>query len=391
LTLRLDGQILTNIVEDLDALPANERHPPGTKTAAGGGQSTNTIAVLTNGPFRFEVTVEPSSPQTETGNTNWLVVRVNEQPLMMIARNAPNKSMFGQADIQGSPVDGAGGGSPVDETPLTAAAPNIEGMEGRIANGDEAVFRFNVVRGIVTTTAFLVPDDGAKQLFGGHFANQFYVAQVTLCNPNQQPILVYGNTLRLIVRMTAANPTQLGDDGYPTRVDWWATYQPMDYKAVLLMLQRSTARDWRSWLAKGLDLGTKVAGFGTLYTTSLDAAKGIAFFSGTVEPAIKDLLLEDLKKNEDNFQKVGLNEFEEIQPGASLTKYLFLPKGPIFGDYSYDHAGASQMALSAKDADSTFGKKILRPTFIYNIRREEAYVEGKRILSSDPLSSVGTK
>ncbi len=284
------------------------------------------------------------------------------------------------------------GGAPMDFGPTARMGDaDAPATERRIENGDEAVFRINVMRGIVRTTAYLVPDDGVKDLFGSHFADQFYVAQVTLSNPNQQPILVYGNTLRLVVRMTAAHPFELGEDGLPARRNWWATYQPMDYKAVLLMLERSDSWHWRSQVVKYMDAATKAAGFATLYTTSLDLAKGIAFFAGTIQPAARDFLLEDLKKNQENFQKVGLNPTEEIQPGASLTKYVFLPKGPIYGDYAYDPAEASSLPTDAKNADAKFSSNALRPTFIYNIRREEAYVEGKRILASDPLSSVGGK
>jgi len=379
LTLRLDGTDLTNLNTTIPTSP--------NKLAAPESSITNAIAALTNGNLRINVSLEKY--QTVSGTvTNRIVVRVNDETRLIATLQDGERSLKIGTDLV-EPVDGGGGGAPVDGgAPAVTSAPDIEGMEARIIAGDEAVFRFNVVHGLVATTAFLVPYDGVVNLFGAHFANQFYVAQVTLSNPNRQPILVYGNTLRLIVRMTAADPTQLGDDGYPMRLNWWATYQPMDYNAVLLMLQRSNSENWKSRAAQFLDYATKAAGFATIFTTSIDVAKGIAFFSGIVEPATRDLLLEDLKKNEDNFQKVGLNQFEEIQAGASLTKFLFLPKGPIYGDYSYDHALASQMDLMAPAADANFSKRVLRPTFIFNIRREEAYVEGKRILASDPLSSV---
>jgi hypothetical protein len=43
--------------------------------------------------------------------------------------------------------------------------------------------------------------------------------------------------------------------------------------------------------------------------------------------------------------------------------------------------------LSELVLDSSFGKLALEPAYIYDIRREEVYVDGKRILASNPLST----
>jgi hypothetical protein len=109
----------------------------------------------------------------------------------------------------------------------------------------------------------------------------------------------------------------------------------------------------------------------------------------------------DLKRFESNFREKGLNNIEEIPAGGTLTRYVFLPKGPIYGDYAYDPATANDLPLSTEEGRSIlpstspgshkFGRLALQPTYIFNIRREEVYVEGKRILSSDPLSSTGAQ
>lgn len=268
-----------------------------------------------------------------------------------------------------------------------------------IENGDLAVFRLNVLRGVVSTTAFLLADDGASQLFGHNFADQFFVAQVTLRNPNDNPILVYGNTMRLVVRMDAENSGQLGEDGQLKRKTWWATYEPIDYDAVRRMLDSRQENSWQKWLSKTIDIAAMAGGAWVAFDSSRDVAKGVAMFAGILAPKLKDLLEEDLKRNAANFRDKGLNNIEEIPEQKTITRYVFLPKGPIYGSYAHDIAAANELPTSSrenrwapfsKDARS-FGNRALQPVYIHDIRREEVYVEGKRILKSDPLSATGSR
>jgi hypothetical protein len=107
----------------------------------------------------------------------------------------------------------------------------------------------------------------------------------------------------------------------------------------------------------------------------------------------------DLKRNAQNFRDKGLNSIEEIPANGVLTRCVFLPKGPIYGTYAYDQDEANGLPSSSvrrrwvpftHDARA-FGKVALVPAYIHDIRREEVYVEGKRILTSDPLSSGGAQ
>ena len=79
---------------------------------------------------------------------------------------------------------------------------------------------------------------------------------------------------------------------------------------------------------------------------------------------------------------------------------MFLPKGPVYGTYNFDPARANDLPFAASegrwnpfkaDDSADFGKKALLPAYIHDIRREEVYVEGKRILTSDPLNSTGLR
>lgn len=283
-------------------------------------------------------------------------------------------------------------------TPAGAFLTDPEGTFAKIEQGDIAIFRFNVLRGVVSTTAFLLPEDGATKLFGRRFNDLFYVAQVTLRNPNDKPILVYGNTMRFVVRMTGGSPTELGEDGRPKRLNWWATFEPMDYDNVRRILEESNEKTWQKWLSKGIDFASMAGGIGSAFTTSLDFARGVGLFSGTFAPATKRLLEEDLLRFERNFREKGLNDIEEISAGGILTRYVFLPKGPIYGDFEYDPVAANALDgetesgfLRDEKSSRNFARKALRPSYIYSLRREEVYVEGKRILQSDPLSSTGIK
>jgi hypothetical protein len=272
------------------------------------------------------------------------------------------------------------------------------GTFGMIQHGDLAVFRFNVLRGVVSTTAFLLADDNAAGLFGQAFADQFYVAQTTFRNPNDKPILIYGNTMRLVVRMDtpAASSDALSEDGQWLRKFWWATYEPLDYDSIRRMLETMQDHSWQHRAAQALDLTSMGLGvWGAAANPGTQTLRVIAAFGG-VKPGLKDLLEADLNRYALNFREKGLNSIEEIPAQGTLTRCVFLPKGPIYGDY-VDIAEAGGLPLFSEEdhrnpfgPDSrSFGKRALLPAYIHNVRREEVYVEGKRILVSDPLTPTG--
>ena len=267
---------------------------------------------------------------------------------------------------------------------------------GRILRGEQAVFRLNVLHGVVSTTAFLLADDAAAQLFGQSFADQFYVAQVTFRNPNDRPILIYGNTMRLVVRMNAPSLLPLAEDGQMLRKIWWATWEPLDYDAVRRMVEAQQEHSWQKRLEKAIDLASVGLGFyGVAADPTKETLRFIAAFGG-MAPPLKNMLEADLKRNAVNFREKGLSNIEEIEAQKTITRCVFLPKGPIYGNYAVDIAEANELPFPSaegrlnpfKRSSRDFGKRALQPSYIHDIRREEVYVDGKRILASDPLTST---
>lgn len=291
-------------------------------------------------------------------------------------------------------------GNPVQDAPSApAGSPVGDDVAGRILQGNQAVFRLNVLRGVVSTTAFLLPDDGAAQMFGQGFANQFYAAQVTFRNPNDKPILIYGNTMRLVVRMNASLPSGIDETGEPLRKIWWATWEPLDYDALRRMLEGMQENSWQRYASKGLDLAALGLGFyGVAAEPSKETLRLIAAFAGAA-PQLRAMLEADLKRHAANFREKGLNNIEEIPENGTLTRCVFLPKGPIYGSFAFGVAEANEVPFSSKEGlgnpfkpDSRdFGRLALQPAYIHDIRREEVYVEGKRILASDPLTATGVR
>jgi len=268
--------------------------------------------------------------------------------------------------------------------------PRASGSLHKIKSGDLMVFRFNVRRGIVSTTAYLLANDEVEMMFGTTFAKTFYVAQVTLRNPNDKPIIVYGNTMKLLVRMNAEDSRSLREDGRPQRFTWWATYEPVSYSAVLATLDGQQAKSWQQSGIDAAELAGLIGSIGSVFTTALDYNRGVAVFSSAFAPWFRDLMERDLRRHRQNFLKFALPEQMEIEAGAASTRHVFLPKGPIYGDFFFDLEEAAVLPGRARDARSAeFGARALRPTYIHNIRRDTVFIEGKRILESDPLSSVG--
>ena len=145
-----------------------------------------------------------------------------------------------------------------------------------------------------------------------------------------------------------------------------------------------------------MDLASLGLGFyGVAAKPSEESLQFIAAFGGTT-PQLKTLLEADLKRHAVNFREKGLNNIEEIPESGTLTRYVFLPKGPIYGTFAFGVAEANELPFSAaegrlnpfKPDSRDFGKRVLQPSYIHDIRREEVYVEGKRILASDPLTST---
>lgn len=262
------------------------------------------------------------------------------------------------------------------------------GAMAKIRAGDLTVFRFNVLRGMVTTTAYLLADDNVCHLFGKGFAKHFYAAQVTLMNPNKKPIIIYGNTMKLIVRMNSIDQNNIAENGRPRRLSWWALYQPLDHDAITRMMYTMHEQDGRMIASHGLDFMSMLGAVGSAFTSSIDYNRAVAVFSGMFAPEAKKLLEKDLLRYQQNFSEIGLNEIEEIAAGTAITRFVFLPKGPIYGNFDYDDDEASSLSGRSQDPSSKeFGTRALLPSYIHNIRREEVYIEGKRILASDPLSS----
>ncbi len=282
-------------------------------------------------------------------------------------------------------------------------ASQIPGVTSNILHGAEAVFQINVLHGVVSTTAFLMADDASAQLFGQEFADEFYVAQVTFRNPNDKLILIYGNTMRLVVRMNAREANgSFSEDGLPIRRIWWATYEPLDYDALRRMLEDQQEHSWRGSLSTVLDLAL-AAGGGYVGVGSPGEAFTRTFaVISALSPSLRNVLESALKRHAANFREKGLNGIEEIPAGGVITKCVYLPKGPIYGTYAFDGGTASELPLASEvnrkwnwvpfvRTSRSFGSRALQPAYIHDIRREEVFVEGKRILASDPLSSSNGK
>ena len=53
--------------------------------------------------------------------------------------------------------------------------------------------------------------------------------------------------------------------------------------------------------------------------------------------------MEDLVRYQQNFGEFGLQAIKEIEAGGAITRQIFLPKGPIYGDFLYDIAVANSI------------------------------------------------
>jgi len=313
------------------------------------------------------------------------------------------------------------GGTPTEFSEGLIIASEGNGSYSLMEKGDLYQFRLNVLRGIVKTTLYVQPYDVSSSVYGDIFADHFFVAQVTLHNPNDKPVIVYGNEMKVVVRMNSSHPNILGEDGEYRRYGWWAVAEPIDYQTVESMLEHIIDNDPRSQAAQILRY-ISIVGSGAVaaFSSSIDVAKGAAVFSGVFEPSTRELLLSELEKNRSNFQESGFQRIEEIEPLGSLTRNVFLPKGPIFGDWAFNPYIASAIeddAQSLRDTDSfsnpeldkkfehfitlkwnkllkneknatKYARLALMPSYITGIRREEVYVKGKRILASDPITAV---
>jgi hypothetical protein len=186
--------------------------------------------------------------------------------------------------------------------------------------------------------------------FGIEFANTFYAADAVFVNRNAKPLLVYGSSLTarirflpakddvakvysaqvlsqpdLLFKQTAAGPP-LSD-----QINFKEDYRPMSFSDVLAIFTYQQRSDPRQRFVELLKSAGEVLTGAAIFTSARNYVKGVAFFTGIVNPEIEKQLLWDLLLHVKNLEARSLKEVEEVPPHGQLRKVVFFPRRPIYG------------------------------------------------------------
>lgn len=186
--------------------------------------------------------------------------------------------------------------------------------------------------------------------FGIEFANTFYAADAVFVNRNAKPLLVYGSSLTARIRFLPARedvakiyseqvvkrpdllfkPTPAGPP-LSEQLNFKEDYRPMSFSDVLAIFTYQQRADPRQRFVELLKSAGEILTGAAIFTTARNYAKGVAFFTGIVNPEIEKQLLWDLLLHVKNLEARSLKEVEEVPPHGQLRKVVFFPRRPIYG------------------------------------------------------------
>lgn len=195
-------------------------------------------------------------------------------------------------------------------------------------------------------------DDVADE-FGVEFANMFIAADVVFVNRNDKSLLVYGTTVTAKIRFLTAREDvesiygeELLDDPNAAfeievpgsegeiladRLNFKEGYRPMSFSDVLAIFTYQKKSDPRQRSVDTLkSLGEVLTG-ATVFGVAEDFVKGVAFFTGIVNPELEKLLLWDVLLHAKNLESRSLKDVEEVPPHAELRRVVFFPRRAIYG------------------------------------------------------------
>ncbi len=222
----------------------------------------------------------------------------------------------------------------------------------RIREGSYARRTFAVIDDRELQVRLMLLDEiSSQRLFGSYFTRQFFAVYVHISNVSEHPLIVFGSSVEAEVVMNA----QSWDP-------WYAVYRPLSFQSILECMQDIRRESRNQRIVDLLEFTGQIASAATVFVTHSDYAEGVALFTGTFNPAARDLLLEDILANLSTLQNLAFDEVEEVSPRGQITKYLFLPKGPIYGAVGDE------------------------PAYIQEVLPGPSRIAGFRVLESEPVS-----
>jgi hypothetical protein len=160
----------------------------------------------------------------------------------------------------------------------------------------------------------------AERLFGETFSEEFYACSVHISNPGDSTLIVYGSSINARVQLSAENYEQ-----------WPQQMRAVSFGAILEALNDVRRRSTEQSIVDALEFSGKLAAGASVFVTGPDYGSAVALFTGIFTPEVKRLLLEDILAHLSNLQTLGFQEVEQIEPRGQVSKFLFLPRGPILG------------------------------------------------------------
>lgn len=112
---------------------------------------------------------------------------------------------------------------------------------------------------------------------------------------------------------------------------WEGYYRPMTFRAVLGSLVATTKKNPNEQIIRFLRLAGIAIGAIAPLVDSQGFAEAAAVFTGVVVPEFSELLRENLEDYIKNLESLSMDSVVEIPPRGVVDKYIFFPRGPIFG------------------------------------------------------------
>lgn len=193
----------------------------------------------------------------------------------------------------------------------------------------------------------------AERIFGETFAQEFYACAVHINNPSEDTLILYGSSVASWALFSSK-------EYHP----FWSQYRPLSYTSILESLSDINRHNENQVLIDHLETIGELAAGASVFMTGPDYGDAVALFTGVFIPELRKHLLEDILTHLTNLENLGFREVEEVGPRSEVTKYLFLPRGPILG---------------------LLGNKT--PVYIVSVDDSKVGIDGYRVLTSEAVQS----
>ncbi|MEE8154203.1 MAG: hypothetical protein V3T53_04480 [Phycisphaerales bacterium] len=200
----------------------------------------------------------------------------------------------------------------------------------------------------------------AQKHFGEIFAKTFYCIKVFVQNNYDAPVTVQAGSIELGVNYVA----RATRDGVPVEIVenlnqlkqsaqeednemiidfdgdtyfvWVADRRPMNFGAVLNAFEFDQRHDPRNVFINLLRSAGIIASAAGTFGVGADYDKIISFIQGPVTETLAELLLADLLAHLGYLNEHALHESMTIQARGMAEKYVFFPRGDIFGVFGLE-------------------------------------------------------